>query len=156
MLIAVVAFDMKDLAKRAVIDRALEFPHAWKATFVVAKCKRYTGLGAGRDSSLGFDACKRQRLLAPDRLADFGHGANLPKVKGMRCSQKDRLHTGIGHNLFEFSGQFKALSGRKIAHQLGLLADSADEAQAIAFALNSLDDIFSPSAEADHSSVYHG
>jgi hypothetical protein len=81
---------------------------------------------------------------------------NLPKVKGMRCSQKDRLHTGIGHNLFEFSGQFKAVSGRKIAHQLGLLADSADEAQAIAFALNSLDDIFSPSAEADHSSVYHG
>ena len=69
--------------------------------------------------------------------------------------QKDRLHTRVGERLFEFGRQFEALGRREIAHQFGLLADSANEAQALALALHRLDDVFSPPAKADYSGIYH-
>ncbi|HET9176305.1 MAG TPA: hypothetical protein VFN84_08095, partial [Pseudolabrys sp.] len=51
---------------------------------------------------------------------------------------------------------FEALGGREFAHQHGLFADSANEAQALAFALHRLDDVFSPSAKTDYGGIYHG
>jgi hypothetical protein len=56
---------------------------------------------------------------------------------------------------FVFGGQFEAPGRGEFANQLGLSADSANEAQALAFALHRLDDIFSPSAKADYGGIYH-
>jgi len=73
----------------------------------------------------------------------------------MRCREENGPHAGIAHRLLEFSGQFETLGRREITHQIGLLTDSTDEAQALAFALHRFDDIFSPSAEADYGGVDH-
>ena len=77
-------------------------------------------------------------------------------MQGMRGGEKNGPHAGIGHSLLELGRQFEAFGRRKIANQLGLLADPADDAQAPAFALDRLDDIFSPSAKADHGGIDHG
>src|SRR5262249_58905136 len=76
-------------------------------------------------------------------------------MPGIRGLAENGPHAGIPHRLFEFSGQFEALGRREITHQIGLLPDSADEEQALAFALHRFDDIFSPSAEADYGGVDH-
>ena len=156
MLVAEIALDMKDLAKKAVRDSAFEIAHAWKATFVVAKGKGDAGLGAGGDSTFGLGSAERQWFLAPYRFARRRYRAYLRDVQGMRRCQKNRLHARVGDGFFKFSGQFEALGGREFAHQLWLFADSANEAQALAFALHRLDDVFSPSAKADYSGIYHG
>src|SRR5262245_291863 len=156
MLVAEITLDMKDVAKQAVRDSTFELAHAWKATFVVAEGKGDAGLGAGGDSTFGIGSAKRQWFLAPYRFACRRHRAYLRDVQGMRRSQKNRLHARVGDGFFEFSGQFEALGGREFAHQFGLLADSANEAQALAFALHRLNDVFSPSAKADYGGIYHG
>ena len=156
MLVAEIALDMKDVAKGAVRDNVLELPHAWKATFVVAEGKGDVGLGASRDSPFSIGAAKRQWLLAPYRFACLRYRAYLRDVQGMRCCQKNRLHARVRDRLFEFSRQFESLGRREFAHQLGLFADPANEAQALAFALHRLDDVFSPSAKADYGGIYHG
>src|SRR5262245_2354808 len=156
MLVAEIALDMKDVAKDAVRDNALKLPHAWKAAFVVAEGKGDFGLGARRDGTFGVDSAKRQWLLAPYRFACLRCHAYLRDVQGMRCCQKNRLHARVGDRLFEFGGQFESLGHREFAHQLGLFADSANEAQALAFALHRLDDVFSPAAKADYGGIYHG
>jgi len=77
-------------------------------------------------------------------------------MQGMRGGEKNSSHAGIGHCRLELGGQFKAFGSGKIANEFGLLADAADDAQALAFALHRLDDIFSPSAKADYGGIDHG
>src|SRR5690348_15534549 len=47
------------------------------------------------------------------------------------------------------------MGGGEIAHQLGLLAHPADDAQARAFALHGFDDVFAPASEADNGGIDH-
>src|SRR5215475_13580505 len=156
MLVAEIALDMEDVAKKAVRDSAFERALAWKATFVVAEGKGDARLGTCGDSTFSIGPAKRQWLLTPNRFARRRHRAYLGDVQGMRRCQKNRLHARIGDGLFEFGGQFEALGRREFAHQLGLFANCANEAQALAFALHRLDDVFSPSAKTDYGGIYHG
>src|SRR5262249_41514680 len=110
----------------------------------------------GRDGALGLRARKSQRFFAPDRFTCRRDRGNLPNMQGMRGGEKNSLDAGIRHCRRKLGGQFKAFGGGKIANELGLLADAAEDAQALAFALDRLDDIFSPSAKADYSSIDHG
>jgi hypothetical protein len=73
----------------------------------------------------------------------------------MRCRKENGPHAWIGHGCLELGRQFKAFGSGKIANEFGLLADAADDPQAVAFALDRLDDIFSPSAKADHGGIDH-
>src|SRR4029077_598875 len=90
------------------------------------------------------------------RLPRSGARRNLSDMQGMRGGEKNGAHAGIGHGRLELGRQFKAFGRRKISNQLGLLAEPANDAQAPAFALGCLDDIFSPSAKADHGGIDHG
>ena len=73
----------------------------------------------------------------------------------MRRRQEHRLDARVGDGFLEIGRQFEALGGCEIAHELGLLADAADDAQALAFALHGFDDALAPAAKADHRGVNH-
>ena len=85
--------------------------------------------------------------------ATFG---NLLDMQRMRRRQEHRLHARVGDRLLEIGRQLEALGGGEIAHQIGLLADAADEAQALALALHGFDDVLAPASEADDGGVDHG
>ena len=137
-------------------DYALELAHARKASFVVAEGERHAGLFTGHNGAFGFSAGQREGLFAPDRLAGRRDGRNLPNMQRVRGCKKDRLNAGIGDGFFEFGRQFEAFGGGEIANQFWLLAHAADKSQAVAFALNRIDDIFSPASETDYGGVDHG
>ena len=73
----------------------------------------------------------------------------------MRGRKENRLNARIGNGLLEIRRQFEALAGCEIADQFGLFAYAADKSQALAFALDRLDDIFSPAAETDYGGIDH-
>lgn len=156
MLIAEIALDMKDLAELAGCDDTLDLAHAWKAALVVAERERNAGLCAGTDRAFGLGARQCQGLFAPDRLAGRRDGGNLPNVQRMRSCKKHRLHARIGNCVFEFSRELEALGYRKFTRKLRLFGDATDDPQASAFALYGFDNIFSPSAKTDDSSIDHG
>ncbi len=155
MFIGEVAFDMQDVTDDSHGNDAFEFAHAWEAALVVAQREGNVGLLAGGNGALGFGTGERERLLAPHRLAGRRHGGNLSDVQRVRGCEKNRLNTGIGNGLLELRGQFEALGRREIADQFRLFAHAADKPQALAFALNRIDDIFSPAAEADYGGIDH-
>src|SRR5262245_5250665 len=155
MLIAKVAFDMKNLTQRSVGNNPFEFTHARKAALVVAERKWHSGLCRRLDGACGFSAREGKRLFAPDRLARRSDCGNLSHMQGMWCREKDGLHARVGDRVFELGRYLEALGGREITHQLGLLADTANEPQALAFALYRFNDVFSPPAEANDRCVDH-
>jgi hypothetical protein len=105
--------------------------------------------------SFGFSAGQREGLFAPDRLAGGRDSGNLSNMQRVRGCKKDRLNARIGNGVLEFGRQFEAFGGGEIADQFRLLAHAADKAQALAFALNRIDDIFPPASETDYGGIDH-
>src|SRR5471030_1892582 len=77
-------------------------------------------------------------------------------MQGMRRGKEHRLHARVGNGLVEIRRELEALGGREIAHQIGLLADSTDEMQALALALHGFDDVLAPASEANNGGIDHG
>jgi hypothetical protein len=156
VLVGEIAFDMHDVADDAVGHHALEFAHRREAALVIAQRERHAGLGGGgnRDRRLG--ARQGQRLFRPDRLAGGGDLGNLLDMQRMRRGEKNRLHAGVGDGRVKVARQLEALGGGEIADPIGLHADAADEAQALALALRRFDDVLAPASEADNGGVDHG
>jgi hypothetical protein len=155
MFVGEVAFDMQDVADDAFCDQALELAHARKASLIVTESEGHAGLFASRNGPFGFSASEGKRFFAPNRLAGGRRGGNLPNMQGVRRCKKNRLNAWIGNGLFEFGRQFEVLGGCEIADKFGLLAHTADKSQALAFALNRINDIFSPAAETDYCGIDH-
>ena len=147
--------DMQDLADRAQLDDALELAHGGKAALVVAGAERHAGRLHRLNRALRLGAGQRQRLLAPDRLAGRGHFPDLLDVQGMRRRQQDRLHLWIGDRIVKLARQPETVARRQFARRLRFFADAMHDAQALALALDRIENGLAPAPQTDHGYLNH-
>ncbi len=155
MLVGEISLDMQDLADDAVSHHTFELAHGGKTSLVVSESEGYAGLFRGDDRALRCCARESEWLFTPHRLARRRYGGNLRDMQGMWRCKKYSLNARVGDRVLEFGGQFEAFGRCKVADEVRLLAHPTNKAQPLAFPLHGFDDIFSPSAKADHGGIDH-
>ena len=110
---------------------------------------------AGLHARFGVLPRQGKRFFGKHVLAGFGGGDDLLGVLRVRRRQHDGVDARIGQHLAVIVVERKILLFRVVHGFLERARDAGDDADLVAFALDAVDEVLSPAAEADDGCVDH-
>ena len=153
---AEVAFDMLDHAEAPVFEHALHFLQRRLKAPVVADRQRDLVVGADLKAGRCLGAGEGQRLFSEDMFAGLGCRGDEFNALGMRSGQYHCIDFWISEQRRHRVDQRKALLGGVVDCFLCAGArGTGDNADLVALALNAIDEVLSPAAEADDACIDH-